>query len=77
MKRTMFILAILATATILFAQQKYRREHMICPIDGQRMERTGNQEGVLDNTACEFSHTAFVDMKQVEHKAWASCTETR
>jgi len=70
--------AFLAVATIAFAQQKYRREHMICPVDGARMDWTGNQQGVLDNTSCEFAHDAFTPEGQpIKHKAWASCTEVR
>ena len=79
MKRATFITAVsLGFATLLYAQQQqYRREHMVCPIDGARMDWTGNQQGVLNNTSCEFSHMAYVEMKQVEHKAWASCSEWR
>jgi len=78
MKRTILIvLGFLATSTILFAQQQYRREHIICPIDGGRMDWTGQQRGGLYDASCEFAHDAVVDGKVVKHKAWASCTETR
>jgi hypothetical protein len=78
MKRAILITSgFLAITTILFAQQKYRREHMICPIDGARMDWTGNQQWVLNNTSCELAHDAVVDGKVVKHKAWASCTEIR
>ena len=50
---------------------------MICPIDGARMDWTGNQQWVLNNTSCELAHDAVVDGKVVKHKAWASCTEIR
>jgi hypothetical protein len=77
MKRTIFVASgFLATATILFAQQQYRREHLICPIDGAQMNWTGQQKGGL-YASCEFSHVAYPDGKRTEHKAWASCTETR
>ncbi len=73
-------LVCLGTATLLYAQQyqqKHRREHMICPIDGARMDWTGNQQGVLDHTSCEFSHVAYTeDHQRADHKAWASCTES-
>ena len=78
MKRTVLVVSGCFTiATVLFAQQKYRREHMPCPIDGARMEWTGNQQGGINDASCEFSHVAFENGKQVTHKAWASCTEIR
>jgi hypothetical protein len=78
----LFVFVFLGIATILFAQQqKYRREHMICPKDGARMDWTGNQQGSGDSASCEFSHQAFegegFDRKEVTHKAWASCSEWR
>lgn len=79
MKKAILItlLAISATA-LMYAQQQYRREHMICPIDGKRMDWTGNQQGSGNNASCEFSHVAFTpDGQRADHKAWASCTETR
>ena len=83
MKQVVLIVSVfLGIATILFSQQKqYRREHMPCPIDGARMNWTGNQQGTVNNPSCEFSHQAFegegLDRKEVTHKAWASCTEWR
>ena len=80
MKRIVVITsAFLAIATILFAQQQqYRREHMICPIEGARMDWTGNQQGTGSNASCEFSHVAYTaDHQRADHKAWASCTEWR
>lgn len=82
MKRVIFIAtAFLGLVTFLYAQQQYRREHMPCPIDGQRMSWTGNQQGSGDHASCEFSHQAFegegFDRKEVTHRAWASCTEWR
>lgn len=73
----MVLLAIGATA-LLYAQQQSRRQHMICPIDGAQMDWTGNQRGGVNDASCEFSHIAFTpDGKRADHKAWASCTETR
>jgi hypothetical protein len=78
MKRAILIASgFLMVATIALAQQKYRREHLICPVDGARMDWTGNQKTGVYDSSCEFSHIAFEDMKRVEHKAWASCTEIR
>jgi hypothetical protein len=66
------------TATLLCAQQyqqRHRREHMVCPIDGARMDWTGNQQGGM-NPSCEFSHVAFAaNGQRADHKAWASCSE--
>ena len=74
----LFTSLFLGIATLLYAQQQYRREHMICPIDGARMDWTGNQQGMGNNSSCEFSHVAYAaDGKRADHKAWASCTETR
>jgi hypothetical protein len=67
----------LGIATALYAQQ-HRREYMDCPIDGARMDWTGNQNGTGINASCEFSHLAFTaDRRQVDHMAWASCYEAR
>ena len=79
MKRATFItVALLGAATLLYAQQQYRREHMICPIDGARMDWTGNQQGTGNGASCEFSHVAFTaDHQRADHKAWASCSELR
>jgi hypothetical protein len=79
MKQIVLIaLVFLGIATLLYAQQQYRREHMICPIDGARMDWTGGQEGTGNTASCEFSHVAYTtDGKRADHKAWSSCTETR
>jgi len=79
MKRTMLAVAVfLGITTFLFAQQEYRREHLICPIDGARMDWTGNQQGTVNNPSCEFAHDAFTPAGHpIKHKAWASCTEIR
>lgn len=80
MKRATLITgAVLGIASILLAQQQqYRREHMICPIDGARMDWTGNQQGTGNNASCEFSHVAYTaDHQRADHKAWASCSEWR
>jgi hypothetical protein len=79
MKRSVLISsAFFGIATLMFAQQQYRREHMVCPIDGARMDWTGNQQGTGNNASCEFSHVAFTpDNQRADHKAWASCSETR
>ena len=78
MNRTMLVgMAILGVATTLYAQQRSRREHLICPQDGARMDWTGNQQGAMNNPSCEFSHDAFENGKQIKHKAWASCSEIR
>jgi hypothetical protein len=74
----LFTSLFLGIATLLYAQQQYRREHMICPIDGARMDWTGNQQGTGNNASCEFSHVAYTaDHQRADHKAWASCSETR
>ena len=39
------LIVFLGIATLLFAQQQYRRQHMLCPIDGAQMNWTGNQQG--------------------------------
>jgi hypothetical protein len=74
----LMLLLFVGTATLLYAQQyqqKHRREHMACPIDGARMDWTGNQQGGM-NPSCEFSHVAFAaDGQRADHKAWASCVE--
>jgi hypothetical protein len=78
MKRAVFITSVfLTTTTLLYAQQRSRREHLICPIDGGRMDATGQQKGGLYDASCEFSHVVYPDGKRTEHKAWASCTEIR
>ena len=77
-KRLAVVAIVFGAATLLYAeqyQQKHRREHMVCPIDGARMDWTGNQQGGM-NSSCEFSHVAFTaDGKRADHKAWASCVE--
>jgi len=74
-------LVFLGITTLLYSQQQYRREHIICAMDGARMDWTGNQQGTVNSASCEFSHQAFegegLDRKEVTHKAWASCTEWR
>ncbi len=76
-------LVFLGIATLLYAQQQYRRQHTICPIDGAQMNWTGNQQGTGNYASCEFSHMAYeadpnsLGGRQVKHTAWASCTETR
>lgn len=79
MKQIVLIaLVFLGIATLLYAQQRYRREHMICPIDGARMDWTGGQQGTGSDASCEFSHVAYTaEGKRADHKAWSSCTETR
>ena len=79
MKRITFFTAVfLGVAPLLYAQQQYRREHMPCPIDGARMNWTGNQRGTGNDASCEFSHVAYTaDGQRADHKAWASCTEWR
>jgi hypothetical protein len=77
-KRALLTVGVfLGITTILCAQQKYRREHLICSIDGGRMDWTGQQKGGINDASCEFAHDAVVDGKMVKHKAWASCTEIR
>ena len=74
MKKTI-ALCLLGAATLLYAQQHRRREHMICPIDGQRMDWDGYQQQGFPHSTCEFSHDAYVDGQRTAHKSWASCVE--
>ena len=79
--KLLIALVVLGIATLLFAQQQYRRQPMICPIDGAQMNWTGNQQGTGNYASCEFSHMAYeadpnsLAGRQVKHTAWASCTE--
>jgi hypothetical protein len=71
--KKLIALSIISAATFVYAQQ--RREHMVCPIDGQRMDWDGDQKPGWSNSSCEFSHEAYTNGQRADHKAWASCVE--
>jgi hypothetical protein len=73
--RLIIAVAFIGVATLAYAQQQHRRQHLICPTDGAQMSWTGNQKGGM-NPSCEFSHVAYTaDGKRADHKAWESCAE--
>jgi hypothetical protein len=78
MKRTVLLIALLlGFATWLFA----RPFTVPCPIDGQPMQWTGQQQGTINHESCEYAHDAWVQdpgeltPHKVKHTTWVSCSD--